>query len=139
MAIDQLDGIGWNLARGLAGVALIDTSSDQLDDAAEAVFLPDRHRHRHEVLAVPLAKPIQDAPVVGILSLELVHEHEAWQVARVGGPPDPLRDALDARRTAHHDDHPLGDVNSLSHLAKEVSVARGVEQVDLIVAPLQWG
>ena len=87
--------------------------------------------------AQPIAQLVQRGVEAGPLPVELVHEHHAGQ-AQVGGHlPRLLGLDLDPVDRADHEYRQVGHPQRGRDVADEVGVARRVDEVDLVVAPLE--
>ena len=73
---------------------------------------------------------------VGPLLVLLVDEHHAGQAERGAAAPDHLGLHLDAVHRADDEDREVSHAQGCFHLAHEVCVARGVDEVDLVALPL---
>src|SRR5690606_9799319 len=69
-------------------------------------------------------------------TVHLVDHERPGQVGGCRCIPDLLRADLDAGRRVQEDERQVGDAHRAADLTDEVGVAGGVEQVDLVVAPL---
>ena len=77
-------------------------------------------------------KRAEDGVEVGALLVLLVDEHQARDAQRLAAAPRGLGADLDPVDRADHDDRQVGDGERGIDLAREVAVARGVEDVDLV-------
>ena len=76
---------------------------------------------------------------VGADAVELVDERDAGDMVFVGLVPDGLGLGLDPADAAEHRDRAVEDAQRVLDLGGEVHVARGVDDVDLVVAPVAGG
>ena len=79
------------------------------------------------------------AEEVGADAIHLVDEGDARHAVLVGLPPDGFRLRLDAADGAEHGDGAIEDAQRAFHLDREVDVARGIDDVDAVVAPIAGG
>ena len=91
----------------------------------------DDQRRRLELVAHLL----HDALELGAHAVHLVDERDAWDAILVGLAPHSFRLRLDAADRAKHGDRAVEDAQAALHLNGEIDVARGVDDVDAVVAP----
>ena len=108
---------------------------DQVDHALEVVFRADRQLHRQRARAEALLDHVHAAHEVRAAAVHLVHVADARHVVVVGEAPVGLRLRLDARHAVEHHDRAVEHAQRAVHLDGEVDVSRGVDEVDLLVAP----
>ena len=76
---------------------------------------------------------------VGVLPVQLVHEHQTGKAPLGGLTPQVNRGVVQAAGGVNHEDRQVGGGHGSDRLTGEVEGARGVEQVDLVAMPLQDG
>ena len=89
--------------------------------------------------AEPVAQLVEGALEAGPLPVELVDEDHPGHAEPGRLPPDRLGLHLHAVDGAHHEHGQVDDPQRGAHVAQEVGVARGVDQVDLVALPLERG
>jgi len=117
-------------------VALDELHLDQVDDALELAGLADGQRADGRD-ALELGLHLLDAvEEVGAHAVELVDVGEARHVVLVGLEPHGLRLHLDAADGAEDAHAAVEYAQGALDLGREIDVARGVDQVDARIAPL---
>ena len=112
---------------------------DQVDDALEAALRTDRELDRDDVGAQALLhRPHREVEVRADL-VHLVDEADAGNVVLVGLTPDLLGLWFDTFLTVEHRHGAVEHTQAALHLDGEVDVARGVDDVDLVVVPEAGG
>ena len=119
------------------GVAAPDECAhlDQVDDADEVVLGADRQLHDERLRAEAVDDGVDGEVEVGAELVHLVDEADARDVVLVGLTPDGLGLGLDAFFAVEHGDGAVEDAQRALHLDREVDVAGGVDDVDLVVVP----
>ena len=108
---------------------------DQVDDADEVVLDADRQL-QHERLGLELVDDRVDREVeVGAELVHLVDEADARDVVLVGLTPDGLGLGLDALLAVEDGDRAIEHAKRALDLDREVDVAGGVDDVDLVLVP----
>ena len=139
----ELGGVGGELVgdharRGLAGVVREPAlHRDEVDDAAEALLLADRGLDADAGAPELLLELVHDAAAVGALAVHAVHDDEAGEAELVAHLPGLLGLDLDARDGVDDDDRGVGGAQAAEHFRDEDAVARRVDQVDLLLLPLE--
>ncbi len=108
-------------------------------DAREALAGPDRDLDGDRLRGQPRPDVGQHAGEVGML---LVHHRDDQDPRNTPGLavlPDLLRPHLDTRGGAQEDDGGIGGADGRERVAREVQIARGIEQVDLVIPPIREG
>jgi hypothetical protein len=108
---------------------------DQVDHALEIVLRTDRNLHRQRARAEALPDHVDAAHEIGAAAVHLVDITEARHVVVVGEAPVGLRLRLDTGHAIEYHDRTVQHAQRTIHLDGEVDVPRGVDQVDLLVAP----
>ena len=137
LVLELLHLVGDGLGAGDAALVDVGGVGEQVGDAPEPGLLADRQLERCDARAEPLAQLGQRGVEAGALAVELVDEHHARDVEAPGEVPRLLGLHLDPVDGADDEHGEVGDPQRHRHLAEEVRVARGVDQVDLVVAPLE--
>ena len=119
--VGDLDLGGVVAARALADEGL---HVDQVDDAADVLFGPDRDLGGDDVGAEGALQRVERGEEVGALAVEHVDEDEAGQALVVGAAPEPLGVDLDPRRRVDHDDRGVGDAQRGDRVGDEARLAR---------------
>ena len=120
-----------NGAPAAGGVVVRGRVVEQVDHAVEVGLVPDRQLDRRHAGAERRPDLGQRAVEVGALPVELV-DHDHPRHAEPGGrPPGVLGLGLHAVGRADHDDGQVDVGQGRDHLAGEVGVPGGVEEVDL--------
>ncbi len=128
------DRAGRGLARVVREPAL---HGDEVDDAAEALLLADRGLHGHAGPAELLLELVHDAAAVGALAVHAVDDDESGEPEVLAGLPGLFGLDLDARDRVDDDERRVRGAQAAEHLRDEDSVARRVDQVDLLLLPLE--
>ena len=100
---------------------------------------PDRDLHQDRVAAQPLAQLLGDPHRVGAGAIALVDEGEAGHAVATQLAVDGDRLRLDPGHGAQHQHRPVEHAQRPLDLDREVDVARGVDDVDLMVVPVDVG
>ena len=75
---------------------------------------------------------------IGALAVHFVDEGDARHLVAVGLVPDGFALGLDAADGAEDHDDAVEHAQRALHFHGEVDVARGVDDVDLVVLPARW-
>ncbi len=141
--LSQLDQRVGNLldAQGFALVAveIHGFHADQIHDACEISFQPDRNLQRHGVMAELDLELVDDAERIGAGPVALVDEGDARHLVASHLLIYGDRLGLNATHGAQHEDGSVQHAQRTFHLDREVDVARGVDDVDFIAVPLAEG
>ncbi len=108
----------------------------EVDDAAEVLLGADREVQRERPRREALAHGAHGAVEVGVLLVELVHDHDARFARAVALLPGDLRPDRELRGGPDHDHGAFGRPQAAGHLAGEVQEPRRVEDVDLVAVVL---
>src|SRR6185312_14122383 len=108
---------------------------DEVDHALEVVFRADRDLHRQGARAEALADHVHTAREAGAAAVHLVDVANARHAIVVRKTPVRFRLWLYAGDTVEHHYSAVQYAQRAVHLDGEVDVPRGVDQVDLLVAP----
>ena len=124
------------LAQG--GLAAPDegTHGDQVDDADEVVLGADGQLDDQRLGLEAVHDGVDGEVEVRAELVHLVDEADARDVVLVGLTPDGLRLGLDALLAVEDGDGTVEDAQRALDLDREVHVARGVDDVDLVVVPV---
>ena len=110
---------------------------DQVDHARDLVLGADRDLGGDDVLAESGLERFERAEEVGALAVEHVDEHQPGEV-ELGRPlPQPVGVDLDAHHRVDHEHRGLAHAQRAERVGDEARIARGVDQVDLAVLPLE--
>ena len=140
-----LDEVGGDLLDGVLGAHLDVTLRvaapgecthlDEVDDAFERGLGADRQLEDQRLGAEALHDGVDGEVEVGAELVHLVDEADARDVVLVGLAPDGLGLGLDALLAVEDGDRAVEDAERALHLDREVHVARGVDDVDLVLVP----
>ncbi len=108
---------------------------DEVDHADELVFRSDRQLNGDGVALELGADLIEGARKVRADAVHLVHEADARHAVLVGLAPHRLRLRLDAGHRVEHGDGAVEHAQGALDFGREVDVARGVDDVDPVLAP----
>ena len=111
--------------------------ADQIDDTTEICFGTDRQLQRHGGRAESFANLPHDGCEVGPGPVHLVDERDTRHVELVGLSPDRFGLRLDAADAAEDDDGTVENAQAAFDLDREIDMARRVDQMDLVVFPVQ--
>ena len=93
------------------------------------------HLHGHRPSAQLILHHAKDAVEVGSDPVHLVDKGDARDVVLVGLPPDRFRLGLHAANATEYGDGAIQNSQRTFHLDGEVNMARGVDDVDLVLLP----
>ncbi len=110
---------------------------DQVDDSLDLVLCADRDLRRDDVRAEGALQLLQRAEEVGALAVEHVHEQHSRDVELGRARPQADRRDLDSHHGVDHEHGGLAHPQRAQGVGHEALVARGVEQVDLALVPLE--
>ena len=113
--------------------------ADEVDDALERRFRPDRQLDRHGLDAQAVADRLDAGFEVGADLVHLVHEDEARHVVAVGLTPDRFGLRLNALVPVEHGDAAVEHAQRTLDLDGEVHVAGGVDDVEALAVPHRGG
>ena len=124
---------------GVRDPVLVDVRrvGEQVGDAPEVGLGADGQLEGGDAGAEAVAELRQRDVEARPLAIELVDEHHAGDAEVAGHLPRLLGLHLDPVERADHEHRQVGDAQRGGDLAHEVGVARGVDEVDLVVAPLE--
>ena len=123
----------------LPGVIDVCLVPEQVGDAVKLGMLADRELDRGDTCAEPVAELGQGAVVRGALLVELVDENHPWYPILLCNPPGVFRLHFNPVDRVNHEHGEIGHTHRGVHVSYEVGVARRVDQVDLVPAPLEGG
>ena len=112
---------------------------DQVDHALELVLAADRNLHQHGVAAELLLELLHDRLGIRPGAVHLVDERQPRHVVPLHLAVDGDRLRLHAAHRAQHQHRAVQHAQAPLHLDGEVDVPRRVDQVDLVVVPLDRG
>ncbi len=101
--------------------------------------MPDGPLHEDGVGREAFADFVDDVADLRAGAVELVDEGEARHAVAVGLPPHGLALRLHARHAVEDDDRAVQHAEAALDLGREVDVAGGVDEVDLVFAPGEGG
>ncbi len=107
----------------------------QVDDALELVLGSDRVSDQVSVVVQFVAQHLHHAEGVGARTVHLVDEGQSRHTVALHLAVDGDRLRLHTGHCTQHQDGAVEHAQSALHLDGEVDVARGVDQVDIVVAP----
>ena len=125
---------GFGLAVAVSGVA-VGLAVDQIDHAFEIVLPADRHLERDDRLAEVLAERLEHPLEVRVVAVHLVDMEQNRLTEAFGVAPHPLGRHLDAGDGVDHQHGGVGGADGGTTFEFEHPRARGVEDVDLVLAP----
>ncbi len=114
----------------LAALELPGLAVDEVDVAAERVGLADRQMQRRDLVAEPLAEPIEGRRGVAVLAVALVQEEARGAAGRATKRDGRLQAGADVGRGVDDEQRAVGGGEAGHDLRHEVRVARGVDQRD---------
>ena len=121
----------------MAAVVEVGGVGQQIGDAAERRLLTDRQLERRDARAESVAQLLERALEARPFAVELVDEHHAGHAELRGDLPRRIRLDLDAFDRADHEDGQVGHAQRRVDVADEVRVPGAVDEVDLVVLPLE--
>ena len=133
--VDHLVGDG--SSRRLAAAVVEGAVAHEVGDAVERGLLAEGQLHRLHVAAEVRLQVVQGPLERGALPVEAVDEHHAGQAQPVGVAPQDLVLGLHTGHGVHHKHRQVGRVHAVDGLADEVRVARRVDEIDPVVAPVE--
>ena len=128
----------WLAASGAALVG-VGPLGNQVDDAAEALFLAVRQLHRHEGPAEGGMQVLEGGRKAGALAIQAVDDHELRQVLVVGQGPDAFGLHFHTSHGVDDDEGGVGHPQRRARFAQEVAEAGRVDEVDLRAVPVEPG
>ena len=128
-----------DLARVVASVAVVFVGLhvDEVHDAADLVLGADRDLRGHHVGAEGGLQRLEGAEEVGALAVEHVDEEHPRQVELLGALPQADRVDLGAHDRVDHEDGRFADPQGAERVGDEAGLARGVDEVDLALVPVE--
>ena len=97
----------------------------------------DRHLHRENLRAEPLADLLDEEVVVHVLLVERIDDNDLGDAELRGVVPHHLGADPDAVAGMNDDDREIDDAEGVERLAAEVEVTRGVDDVEPAALPLE--
>ena len=128
------DGARRRLAGGVGQVAL---HGHEVDDAAKGLLASDGGLEADAGAAELAGKLLHDAAAVRVLAVHPVDDHEAGEAELVAELPGFLRLDLDAGDGVHDEKRGVRRLQAADHLGDEDPVAGRVDEVDLLLLPLE--
>ena len=129
---------GRDLGRlGVAGVVHEGVMGEQIGDAVETRLRTDGKFGRIGVRAEHLADLGECAIERRTFPIEFVDEDEPWDAERRSVAPEHDILRLDARHAVDHEHGEVGSGQAEEYLAAEVGVAGRVDEVDVVVVPVE--
>ncbi len=118
--------------------ALVDPffHGQQVDDAFQAVFGPDRKLHRHRLGTGTLGDHLDAVEEVGAGLVHLVDEDDARNLVAVGLTPHRFGLRLDTRVAVQKHDRAVKNRQRALDLDREIDVAGGVDDVEAVLVVL---
>ena len=104
--------------------------ADDIDDAAQIVFRPNRDAHRVGIRAEFLAHLGHYTVKIRASAIHFVNEGNAGHTVFGGLPPHRFRLRLNAGDAAENGDRAVEHAHGTLHLGGEIHVAGGVDNVD---------
>jgi hypothetical protein len=112
---------------------------DQVDDALEALLGADRKLDRQRIRSEPVPHRLDRLLVVGAGAIHLVDEGDPRYLVLIGLAPDRLRLRLNPGHGVEQGDGSVEHAQGAFDLDGEVDMARRVDDVDPMLAPLACG
>ena len=121
----------------LAVIALPDMCLhlNQIDDAGEIAFTPDRNLENEGVGAEPIDDRLDVGVEVGASAVELVDETDSRHLVPVGLSPHSLGLGLDPGNPIEDGNGPIEDAQAALDFDGEVDMAGRIDDVDVVVVP----
>ncbi len=113
--------------------------ADNVHCAGELVLLPNRYLDDRRRGLQTIANHADRAPEVGAGAIHLVDEADAGHAVLVGLVPDGLRLGLHAGHAIKYHYATVQHAQAALHFHGEIHVARGIDDVDAMVAPETGG
>ena len=114
-------------------IIIIGFHLEQIDNAAEVVFLPDRKLENDGILSQPGTDLLHRAIEVGAHDIHLVDECHTGNIIGVSLAPDIFRLRLNAAFRTEHADRSVQYTQGTLHLNGKVYMARGVYDIDPVL------
>ena len=116
----------------IAHIIIVDISFhvDQIDDAAESVFLADRQLDRHTVGMQTIMHHLYAAEEVSTHGIHLVDVNHAGNLVLVSLAPNGFRLRLNATLCGQNGNRTVQNTQRTLNFNSKVNVARGVDDVD---------
>ena len=108
----------------------------EVEDLAEARFLPERHFKRDAVLAKDLTDLFDGLEEIAVFLVELADKNQPRLLHQVEEFPDAPGTDLNTGDAIDHHDRRIGGSNGSHGVAVKIGKAGCVEQADLVVLPL---
>ncbi len=108
---------------------------DQVDDAGEVAFTPDRDLEDEGIGAEAIDDRLDVGVEVGASAVEFVDETDARHLVPVGLTPHSLGLGLDPGDAVEDGDGPIEDPQAALDFDGEVDMAGSVDDVDVVVVP----
>ncbi len=107
-----------------------------VDIADELAVLTDRHVERRDLLSEELLQLLDNLAIAHVVVVHLRDKNHSRQVVLLAEFPGLLRSDLYAVLTRDNDDCRIGDADSLFHFTDEIKISRCIEDIDLVLVPL---
>ena len=108
----------------------------EIDHPAKRVLGAERQLHHERLAPQTVCDLLEHAVKVRPHAVELIDEDDAWHPIFIGLTPDRLRLRLHTADCAEDHHRPVEDAQAAFDLGGKVNVARGVDDVDLMLLPL---
>ena len=133
--VGEVSGDLGALALAVAALESHRLHGDQVDDARESIGFSDRNLDGNGLRAEAFLQAAQRVVEVGVFLVQEIDHHHAGQAVLVRVLPGALRLHLDAFYGLDHDGHVVRDAHGAVHFAGEIGIARGVENMEVVVVP----
>ena len=133
--------VGYGLLGGVTFAGLVNKGgvAEQVGQAVKLRFLADGQLERGHAGAESGVQLLEDAGKIGPFPVQLVHEDEAGDPELGCRFPENLGLHLDAVDGADDEHGQVGHGQPGERLRYEVGIARAVQDIDLVAAPLRGG
>ena len=112
---------------------------DEIDDAAERLLFANRQLQRHDRAPEHRAQRLERSVEARALAVEPIQHDDARHLELLGGRPDFLGRDLDAGDSVDDDERAIRDAQRRARVAQEVRHAGRVDEIDLVLVPLDVG
>ena len=111
----------------------------QIDDAAEGFLFADRQLHGHDRAAEGGPQGLERPLEAGALAIEAVEDDDARDAQLLGGRPDLFGRTSTPGDGVHDHQRGIRDAQRRARVAQEIRHPRRVDEVDLVLVPLDVG